>query len=80
MKNRILKKQFFLFLAVFIIIFENILICCSKNSSQLQDFSSMKKINVISREEGSGTRSEFENLINTNSQGTSNIAIETAQE
>ncbi|MDY4412757.1 MAG: hypothetical protein SPE43_00045 [Ruminococcus sp.] len=51
---------------------------CSSESS-LPDLSGMGKITVISREEGSGTRDEFENIIGTGAKGTDNIALSTAE-
>ncbi len=49
--------------------------CGSGNS--MPDLSGMGDITVISREEGSGTRNEFENIIGTSSQGTDNVALST---
>ena len=51
--------------------------CSVKN--ELPDLSGMGEITVISREEGSGTRDEFENIIGTNGGGTKNIALSTAE-
>lgn len=51
--------------------------CAAGN--ELPDLSGMGKITVISREEGSGTRDEFENIIGTNGGGTENIALSTAE-
>lgn len=51
--------------------------CSAKN--ELPDLSGMGEITVISREEGSGTRDEFENIIGTNGGGTKNIALSTAE-
>lgn len=51
--------------------------CSAK--SELPDLSGMGEITVISREEGSGTRDEFENIIGTNGSGTKNIALSTAE-
>ncbi|MBP0964630.1 MAG: substrate-binding domain-containing protein [Oscillospiraceae bacterium] len=51
--------------------------CSVKN--ELPDLSGMGEITAISREEGSGTRDEFENIIGTNSSGTVNIALSTAE-
>lgn len=51
--------------------------CSAK--SELPDLSGMGEITVISREEGSGTRDEFENIIGTNGGGTVNIALSTAE-
>ena len=43
------------------------------------DLSSLGKVSVISREEGSGTREEFENIIGTDSSGTDNVAFSTVE-
>lgn len=43
----------------------------------MPDLSGMGDITVISREEGSGTRDEFENIIGTSSKGTDNVALST---
>lgn len=51
--------------------------CSAKN--ELPDLSGMGEITVISREEGSGTRDEFENIIGTTGGGTKNIALSTAE-
>lgn len=51
--------------------------CSAK--SVLPDLSGMGEITVISREEGSGTRDEFENIIGTTGDGTVNIALSTAE-
>lgn len=49
--------------------------CSGENN--LPDLSGMGEITVISREEGSGTRDEFENIIGTTAGGTDNIALST---
>ncbi|MGN0677233.1 MAG: substrate-binding domain-containing protein [Ruminococcus sp.] len=49
--------------------------CGSENN--MPDLSGMGEITVISREEGSGTRGEFENIIGTDSKGTDNVALST---
>ncbi|MGN0608087.1 MAG: substrate-binding domain-containing protein [Oscillospiraceae bacterium] len=51
---------------------------CSGESG-LPDLSGIGSLNVISREEGSGTRDEFENIIGTNAGGTDNIALSAAE-
>ncbi|MGN0666625.1 MAG: substrate-binding domain-containing protein [Huintestinicola sp.] len=53
-----------------------VLSACSAENN-LPDLSGMGEITVISREEGSGTRDEFENIIGTNAGGTDNIALST---
>ena len=49
---------------------------CGKNV-QLPDLSSLGEIQAISREEGSGTRAEFENMVNTLEKGSDQIAAST---
>ena len=51
------------------------LTACSQKSSIPKLPESMKKIGCISREEGSGTRDMFEQLINTSSKGTVQLAM-----
>lgn len=41
------------------------------------DMSSMGTINVVSREEGSGTKTEFDNLVDTDAMGTNTVADST---
>lgn len=41
------------------------------------DMSSMGTINVVSREEGSGTKTEFDNLVGTDATGTNTVAEST---
>lgn len=41
------------------------------------DMSSMGTINVVSREEGSGTKTEFDNLVGTDATGTNTVADST---
>ncbi|MGN0598734.1 MAG: substrate-binding domain-containing protein [Oscillospiraceae bacterium] len=45
----------------------------------MPDLSGMGEITVISREEGSGTRDEFENIIGTDANGTDKIALSAAE-
>lgn len=45
----------------------------------MPDLSKMGEITVISREEGSGTRDEFENIIGTDADGTDKIALSAAE-
>lgn len=49
---------------------------CGKNVD-VPDMSSMGTINVISREEGSGTKTEFDNLVDTDAAGTNSVADST---
>lgn len=51
---------------------------CSAEKA-MSDLSGMGKITVISREEGSGTRDEFENIIGTGADGTDKIALSAAE-
>lgn len=55
------------------------MLCGCSAESELPDLSGMGEITVISREEGSGTRDEFENIIGTNANGTDNIALSTEE-
>ncbi len=52
--------------------------CKAAKSSSLPDMSGMGEIVAISREEGSGTRAEFEATINTTSAGTDVVASSTS--
>lgn len=51
---------------------------CSADKA-MPDLSKMGEITVISREEGSGTRDEFENIIGTSANGTDKIALSAAE-
>lgn len=50
---------------------------CGNTQTELPDLSALGKITVIAREEGSGTKAEFENLIGTNAAGVNQIAAAT---
>lgn len=50
---------------------------CGSNESELPDLSSLGEITAIAREEGSGTRSEFESLVDTNEEGADSAALST---
>ena len=50
---------------------------CSSSESELPDLSSLGEITVIAREEGSGTRSEFETLVDTAEEGANTVALST---
>lgn len=50
---------------------------CGKNAEKLPDLSSMGKVIAVSREEGSGTRMEFETLLDTTESGTKAVATST---
>ena len=52
---------------------------CSESESQLPDLSSLGDITVVAREEGSGTRSEFESLVSTSEDGANQVALSTEQ-
>ncbi len=45
--------------------------------ADVPDMSSMGTINVVSREEGSGTKTEFDNLVGTDATGTNTVADST---
>lgn len=47
---------------------------CQKQGSKLPDLDSMGKVIAVSREDGSGTRSEFETLIDTSEAGAKSVA------
>ncbi|MGN0551874.1 MAG: substrate-binding domain-containing protein [Oscillospiraceae bacterium] len=51
---------------------------CSAEKT-MPDLSGMGEITAVSREEGSGTRDEFENIIGTNASGTDKIALSAAE-
>lgn len=51
------------------------LTACGNTESKLPDLSSLGKVTAISREEGSGTRSEFETILNTSEAGAKVVAI-----
>ena len=52
---------------------------CGSNESALPDLSAMGEITVIAREEGSGTRSEFETLVDTDEEGADTVALSTEE-
>lgn len=51
------------------------LTACGNTESKLPNLSSLGKVTAISREEGSGTRSEFETILNTSEAGAKVVAI-----
>lgn len=53
------------------------LTACGNTESTLPDLSSLGKVTAISREEGSGTRSEFETILDTSEAGAKVVAIST---
>lgn len=53
------------------------LTACGNTESKLPDLSSLGKVTAISREEGSGTRSEFETILDTSEAGAKVVAIST---
>ena len=50
---------------------------CASTEDELPDLSSMGKIGTVSREEGSGTRSQFESLLNLSEVSSKSIAYST---
>lgn len=50
---------------------------CGQESTELPDLSALGEITVITREEGSGTRSEFDSLVDTEEEGANQIALST---
>lgn len=50
---------------------------CSSSESALPDLSGLGEITVVTREEGSGTRSEFESLVDTTGEGANEMALST---
>lgn len=50
---------------------------CEKNTEKLPDLSTMGKVVAVSREEGSGTRMEFETLLDTTEAGAQEVATST---
>ncbi|MCD8083751.1 MAG: substrate-binding domain-containing protein [Clostridiales bacterium] len=55
------------------------LAACGNSGSSLPDLSALGEIRVIAREEGSGTRAEFESLVGTDEKGTDQIALSTEE-
>lgn len=62
--------------AAIIAVFCGLLSGCG-NSVDIPDMSSMGTIDVVSREEGSGTKTEFDNLVDTDAAGTNKVAAST---
>ena len=58
-------------------VFGMVLLTGCGHSVNVPDMSSMGTINAISREEGSGTKAEFDNLVGTDASGTNNVAAST---
>lgn len=52
---------------------------CGSAGTELPDLSSLGDITVVTREEGSGTRSEFESLADTSGDGADEVALSTEQ-
>ena len=52
---------------------------CGAGESELPDLSSLGEVTVVAREEGSGTRSEFETLVDTAEEGANQAALSTEQ-
>lgn len=53
--------------------------CGQKDSKPLPDLSGMGEVQVIAREDGSGTRTEFENLVGSTEAGTDRLAASTQE-
>ena len=81
MKNNILHKYLPLLPAAAVVTAVTMLAAllsgCGGASADLPDLSSMGELVVVSREEGSGTRAEFENLTGTSALGTDMLASST---
>ncbi len=52
---------------------------CGSSSPSLPDLSSLGEVHAISREEGSGTRNEFERLVGTDERGARDVATSTTE-
>ena len=52
---------------------------CGASESELPDLSGLGDITVVAREEGSGTRSEFETLVDTAEEGANEVVLSTEQ-
>lgn len=52
---------------------------CGSSETELPDLSMLGEVTVVSREEGSGTRTEFENLVDTDEAGTTDTASSTEE-
>ena len=52
---------------------------CGNSSSKLPDLSSMGEVNAISREDGSGTKIEFETLVDTSEAGVKAVGTSTSE-
>ncbi|MCD8355247.1 MAG: substrate-binding domain-containing protein [Clostridia bacterium] len=50
---------------------------CSNTDSGLPELSSLGQMTILSREDGSGTKTEFENLIGTDAAGINKLAVST---
>ena len=53
------------------------LTACGSSESALPDLSSLGTITAVAREEGSGTKSEFQTLVDTDEEGAGSIALST---
>ena len=54
-----------------------LLTACGTQSAKLPDLSTLGKVIAISREEGSGTRAEFDTMLSTNESGADAVATST---
>lgn len=70
-----MNKQKITILSIFLCV---LLAGCSAKT-EIPDLSSMGDVAVISREDGSGTRNEFERLVNADGKGTKEIAASTEE-
>ena len=53
------------------------LTACGSSESALPDLSSLGAVTAVAREEGSGTKSEFQGLVDTDEEGAASIALST---
>ena len=56
-----------------------LLASCAQKDTALPDLSSLGEVKAVAREEGSGTRSEFESLAGTKEEGASLVAFSTSE-
>lgn len=55
------------------------LAACGASESELPDLSGMGEITAVAREDGSGTRSEFESIVDTDEDGANQVAFSTEE-
>lgn len=73
------KKSVFFFVSIFLMATVLLSGCGKKTSKPMPDMSGMGNVNVIVREDGSGTRVEFETLSGSSETGTDQIAASTQE-